>query len=126
MNQFKKRQEVFLVPVVEEKALCPVKTMMKGYNHLLQLGRSKFLFPNLKGDRMIIPESRISYSNLRQQWIKLLEKSGIPEERMKEFCLHSLRISAAMRASIGCKELEVQRSGNMECLMSLAGRRSDG
>ena len=29
MNQFKKRQEVFLVPAVEENALCPVKTMMK-------------------------------------------------------------------------------------------------
>ena len=36
MNQFKKKQEVFLVPAVEESVLCPVKIMMKWYNHMLQ------------------------------------------------------------------------------------------
>ena len=36
MNQFKKKQEVFLVPAVEENKLCPVKIMMKWYNHMLQ------------------------------------------------------------------------------------------
>ena len=30
---------------------------------------------------------------------------------MKEFGLHSLRILAAMNASMGCEELEVQRLG---------------
>ena len=50
MNEFKKRQKVFLVPAVETNALCLVRVMMKWYNHISELGGSKFLFPNLKGD----------------------------------------------------------------------------
>ena len=65
MNQFKKRQEVFLVPAVEAQALYPVRIILKWYNHVLDLGGSKFLFPKLRGDRTIIPGSKISYSNLR-------------------------------------------------------------
>ena len=68
MNQFKKRQEVLLVPTVRVQALCPVRIILKWYNHLLDLGGSKFLFPNLRGDRTIIQGSRISYSNLRKVW----------------------------------------------------------
>ena len=71
---------------------------------MLQLGGSKFLFPNLKGDRTIILASRISYSKLRQQWIELLGKSGILELRRKEFGLYSLRISAATNAFMEYEE----------------------
>ena len=88
-----------------------MKIMMRWYNHILDLGGLKFLFPNLKGDKTIIPGSRILYLNLRQQWIKLLERSGIKKERIKEFGLHSIRISAATNASMGCEELEIQRLG---------------
>ena len=79
-NQFKKRQDVYLVPAVEAQALCPVKIILKWYNQVLALGGSKYLFPNLRGDCSIILGSRISYSNLRQQWIKLLDSTGLLEE----------------------------------------------
>ena len=75
------------------------------------LGGSKFLFPNLRGDRTIIQESQLSYSNLEGQWIKLLERTGLPAEEIKDFGLHSLRISAATNASYGCGELEIQLLG---------------
>ena len=31
-NQFKKRQDVYLVPAVENQAVCPVKSILKWYN----------------------------------------------------------------------------------------------
>ena len=49
-NQFQKRQDVYMVPTVEAQALCPVRIILKWYNHVLDLGGSKFLFPNLRGD----------------------------------------------------------------------------
>ena len=53
----------------------------------------------------------MSYSNLRQQWLKQLDRTGLPEEQTNEFGLHSLRISAATNSSVKCEELEIQLLG---------------
>ena len=110
-NQFKWLHNVFLVPAVEAQALCPVKVIICWYNKVLSLGGSKHLFPNLRGDRTIIQDSQMSYSNLRGQWLRLLERTGLPAKETMNFGLHSLRISAATNASYGCGELEIQRLG---------------
>ena len=100
-NQFKCLHNVFLVPAVETQALCPVKVIIRWYNQVLSLGGSKYLFPNLRGDCTIIQDSEMSYSNLWGQWLRLLERTGLPAKETKDFGLHSLRISAATNASYG-------------------------
>ena len=59
----------------------------------------------------MIKDSSVSNNNLRSQWIKLLQRTNIPEENKKDFGLHSLHISSATNTSYGCGELEIQHLG---------------
>ena len=59
-NQFKHLHNIFLVPAVEAQVLCPVMVIICWYNQVLSLGRSKYLFPNLRGDCTILQDSQMS------------------------------------------------------------------
>ena len=113
-NQFKRLHNVFLVPAVEAQALCPVQVIIHWYNQVLSLGGLKYLFPNLRGYCTIIQDCQISYSNLRGQWLRLLERTGLPAEETKDFGLHLLRISVATNALYRCGELEIQHLGRWQ------------
>ena len=118
-NQYKQKQSVYLIPALESQALCPVKVLIKWFNHVYSIGGSKYLFPNLRGDRTVIKDSKMTYNNLLSQWIPLLQRTNLPEETTRDFGLHSLRISAVSNASYGCWELEIQWMGR-RCLSEMA------
>ena len=120
-NQFKQQKSVYLIPALKTTALCPVRVLIKWYNKLHTAGGSKYLIPNLRGDRTVIKDSKVSYNNLRAQWIRLLQRTNIREETRNNFGMHSLRISAATNASYGCGELEIQCLG---CWKSMEMARS--
>ena len=100
-NQFKQKQLVYLIPALETQALCPVKVLIKWYNDLHSAGGSKYLLLNFRGDRMVIKDSKMSYNNLRAQWICLLQKTNLPEDVTKEIARSYVNLEGEVLARPG-------------------------
>ena len=71
-NQFRQPKQVFLITALESLALCPVRVLTAYYNALHEAGGSKYLFPNFRRNRTIIPESKMSCNNLQSNWVQLM------------------------------------------------------
>ena len=69
MNQFKDRRSSFVTPCTEAGQLCPVCILIAYRNCLVQFGGSEFFFLSLTGNRIIIQNSQISYSNARSLFV---------------------------------------------------------
>ena len=107
--QFCQLKQVFLIPVMESSACCLVRVLIAYYNALHEAGGSKYLFPNFITNRTVIPDSKMSYNNVRSLWVQHLQKYQLPDTDKTKIGLHSLRISSAINASFDCGKLDIQR-----------------
>ena len=111
-NQFRNAISAFLTPHEGAGSLDPAKLVLFYRNELVHAGGSKFFFPSLTGARVPVKDSKISYNNARNLFLRWLREGlGMTDQEAKEFGLHSCRIGSATNAAYGCTELEVQHHG---------------